>query len=196
MPGDRDAEIKHLGRSKFFTLWAEERALSAGVDGVYVLICTAPRHVEVHVTDRFQQVFDKGIQAKLHRIFAGKNDRNIPQAVNEAIAVMQDQLEVEARRREAARSDARSSGWAWAVWAMLGILGVWLLLALIRRFSNGKTVAPPNVVSSGALAGQSMYQAMVRPPSSPRENGPTAPVNQPAVATLPYPAPAPAEPQT
>lgn len=176
MPADRAAETKHLGRSKFFTLWAEERALAAGVDGVYVLICAAPRHVEIHVTDRFQKTFDKRSVAKLHKVFAGKNDRNLPLAVNEAVKVVQDRL-------EAAEADTHRAGWGWVVWAILGILGVWLLLVFVRRLSSGGTVVPPSAVSSGALAGQSIYQAMVSKPSPSRSE------------TLPYPSPATVQPQ-
>jgi len=173
VPDNRTAELQHLGESKFFSMWAEERALVAGADGLYVLITNSPRHVEVVAGTEAQSKFDKRAREKVRKALVRKLDRNRAEALQDAVAAVRDHL---ASREEA----AKRGGWLWLVWVMLAILGLWLVVALVRRFRGEKTVAPPSVISSAALAGQSMYHSVVQ----------DAPAQTPAGAeTLPYPGP-------
>lgn len=177
VPADREQELKQLKASKFFPLWAEERALAAGiVDGIYILICTAPRHVEVYVSGSAQNVFDSRTRDRLRKTL----ERKLASKPNEGL---QETLDLVSERLARSESEAKTGGWAWAVWGMGGIVGVWLLVAVVRRFRSGRTVPPPHVVSAGALSGESVYRAIADKPAASPEVSPQA-------ATLPYPAPA------
>jgi uncharacterized membrane protein YgcG len=172
-PADRADELKQLGQVGFFDLWAEERALSADVDGVYVLICTDPRHVEVYVRgDTAEKAFDKHTREQLRRLLAQRIANPKSDVLRDSLTFVQDRLERSER-------EAKRGGWAWVVAVMLAIVGVWLVVVVVRRLQGGKAVTPPTVVTSGALAGESIYQAIVKsPPESP------PPIAD--AATLPY----------
>jgi hypothetical protein len=152
-PADRAADLKHLGERKFFPIWAEERALAADVRGIYILVCSAPRHVEIYVDEHLQETFDRRTRDKLRKTLERKLHSKPHDALSEAVALVHERL---ADKEDA----AKRGGWLWIVWLILGILGVWLGIALARRFQGGKAVAPPSAVSTTALAGQSIYQAM------------------------------------
>jgi hypothetical protein len=180
-PADRATEFKQLGQVGFFDLWAEERAFSANVDGVYILICAAPRHVEVYVHgDSAEKAFDKHSSEQLRKTLAHRIANHPYDAVRDALAFVQERLDRTER-------DAKRGGWSWVVAVMLAIVGVWLVVVVVRRFQGGKTVAPPSVVTSGALAGQSVYQAIVKSPLE-------SPAPSSDAATLPYPTESPREP--
>jgi uncharacterized membrane protein YgcG len=174
-PADRAAERKQLGQVGFFDLWAEERALAADVEGVYILICTNPRHVEVYIRgDIAGKALDNRAREQLRKMLAHGIAKPKYDVCLDGLTFVQDRLERSER-------DAQRGGWAWVVAVMLAIVGVWLVVVVVRRFQGGKTVTPPSVVTSGALAGESIYQAMVKsPPESPAPTG--------DAATLPYPA--------
>jgi hypothetical protein len=173
VPANRAAELKQLGESKFFRMWAEERALVAGADGLYILVSNSPRHVEVVAETDAQSAFDKRARDKVRKALVHKLDRNRAEALQDAVAAVRDHLESKAQA-------AKRGGWLWLVWVMLAILGLWLAVALVRRFRGEKTVAPPTAISSSALAGQSIYHSVVHKTSAP------APAS---AETLPYPPP-------
>jgi uncharacterized protein len=175
VPAGRVAELNQLGEAKFFPMWAEERALVAGADGLYILVCGSPRHIEVQAGTDAQSLFDKRARDKVRKTLSRNFDRKREQALQDTVAAVRDHL---ASKEEA----AKRGGWLWLVWVMLAILGVWLATALVRRFRGEKPVTPPSVISSSALAGQSIYQSVVN----------KAPATAPADATtLPYPPPEP-----
>ena len=47
LPDDQRAAFDRQGKARFFSEWAAERAHGAGVNGVLILICMSPGHVEV-----------------------------------------------------------------------------------------------------------------------------------------------------
>jgi hypothetical protein len=188
-PAERAVELKQLKADKFFPLWAEERALAARVDGVYVLVCAAPRHVEVYLSDSADKTFDKRVRAGIRKALEHALPRQGPEGLREAVAIIRERLERQER-------DAKSGGWAWVLWLVLAIVGAWLLVPVVRGLRGGKTVTPPSVVSSSALAGQSIYQALTRPASPVADEANHVSQPEADVQTQPYPAPAPAEPHT
>jgi hypothetical protein len=175
IPSDREQELKQLKASKFFPLWAEERALASGVDGVYILICTTPRHVEVHVSESAQHAFNSRTRDRLRRTLQHKLECKPYEGLQETVDQVRERL-------AQSESEAKGSGWAWVVWTIGGIVGIWLLVVFVRRFRSGRTIPPPNVVSAGALSGESVYRAIAEKPASLPEASPEA-------TTLPYPAP-------
>jgi hypothetical protein len=175
VPEGRKGELNHLGANKFFPMWAEERALAAGGDGLYVLVCNSPRHIEVMAGTDAQTLFDKRARDKVRKALSNKLERKREEALQDAVAAVRNHL---ASKEEA----SKRGGWLWLVWVMLGILGVWLVTAVVRRFRGEKPSAPPSVVSSAAMAGESIYQSVVNPAPG------TAPTD---AETLPYPPPQP-----
>lgn len=51
VPADMQAKFKEQGKTKFFREWSNKRAMDASVNGVYILICREPGHVQVEAGD-------------------------------------------------------------------------------------------------------------------------------------------------
>jgi len=51
IPAERKKDYKAEDRNRFFEAWAKERAKTLGVNGVYVLVCREPAHLQVMVGD-------------------------------------------------------------------------------------------------------------------------------------------------
>jgi hypothetical protein len=173
VPANRVGELKQLGANKFFPMWAEERALAAGADGIYILVCSSPKHIEVIAGTEAEASFDKRARDKVRKALTKSLDRDRKTALEETVNLIRDHY---ASKEEA----AKRGGWLWLVWVMLAILGAWLAVALIRRVRGDKAVTPPTAISSAALAGQSIYQSVVHKTPDPATADQT---------TLPYPPP-------
>jgi uncharacterized membrane protein YgcG len=62
VPGDQTERVKSMSRedrAKFFHNWAADRADSAVVNGVYILICKQPSTLEIIITSKAKSAFDK-----------------------------------------------------------------------------------------------------------------------------------------
>jgi uncharacterized membrane protein YgcG len=100
-PKDQVEKLKSMSReerSKFFRNWAQERIQVAVVNGVYVLACKDPPHVQVEITPDANQVFDRSaqnklVQALLTEFKAHRFDAGLEAAVN----LVQQQLAVSPR---------------------------------------------------------------------------------------------------
>lgn len=55
IPDDLETKYKDMERKKFFTEWATTRARDLGVNGVYILICKKPGHLQVEIGNETQQ---------------------------------------------------------------------------------------------------------------------------------------------
>ena len=55
IPSDLEAKYKEQGKSKFFVDWADKRAKDASVNGIYVLLCREPPHLQVEVGTKTRQ---------------------------------------------------------------------------------------------------------------------------------------------
>jgi uncharacterized membrane protein YgcG len=74
-------------RKKFFHNWALERIQATAVNGVYVLACKEPPHVQVEITTGADAVFDRSardklVQAILTEFRAHRFDAGLEAAVN------------------------------------------------------------------------------------------------------------------
>jgi uncharacterized protein len=49
VPASKADDLKKMDKEEFFSKWARDRARSAEVNGVYVLICKDPGHIQVEV---------------------------------------------------------------------------------------------------------------------------------------------------
>ncbi len=179
VPADRAGEFKKLGRTKFFILWADERALMAGASGVYILICLEPRHVEISMGDQINDLLSQSSRQSLHRSLHHKFDRHPDEGLIDAVQT----IELRLNRAESA---AKRGNWAWVVGVIAGIVGLWLIGVIIQRFRSGRAATPPAAVSSGALAGQSIYQTLA---SKPETEASDSKRNLTDAPTQPYPPP-------
>jgi len=71
VPGDQSARVKAMSREerdKFFLNWATDRSEAAVVNGVYVLICKDPSHLEIVITKKARPIFDKAAFEKLREL--------------------------------------------------------------------------------------------------------------------------------
>jgi len=58
VPQNLRPELEVKGKQKFFEDWADQRALQQGVNGVYILICKDPSHLQAAVgSDTAQHLF-------------------------------------------------------------------------------------------------------------------------------------------
>lgn len=55
IPPELNDQLKQKGKSRFWVEWTAERATKRGINGVYVLICKSPRHLQVAVGNVTQQ---------------------------------------------------------------------------------------------------------------------------------------------
>jgi uncharacterized membrane protein YgcG len=55
IPSDMKSQFDQQGKDQFFEQWGLTRAQSQGVNGVYVLICRSPGHVQVEVGNKTRQ---------------------------------------------------------------------------------------------------------------------------------------------
>lgn len=49
VPADLDAKFKSLGKNEFFKQWAVRRAEGVWIEGIYVLLCKQPGHLQIEV---------------------------------------------------------------------------------------------------------------------------------------------------
>ena len=52
VPPDQQGALEAQGKNAFFEQWARERAKAMGTNGVYLLVCMEPRHLQVEVGNR------------------------------------------------------------------------------------------------------------------------------------------------
>jgi hypothetical protein len=52
---EQEKQIKDEGKEKFFARLALERAKAQGVNGIYILLCKKPTHLQVHMDPRTQK---------------------------------------------------------------------------------------------------------------------------------------------
>jgi uncharacterized membrane protein YgcG len=49
LTADQEAKMKEEGREKFFAKLALDRARALGVNGIYIILCKKPTHLQVHM---------------------------------------------------------------------------------------------------------------------------------------------------
>jgi uncharacterized membrane protein YgcG len=88
VPADQQDALKSQGKAAFFEQWARERAKAMGTNGVYVLICMDPRHLQVEVGNRtetreFTAADRDGLSTQLISDFKAQNyDAGLTDAAN------------------------------------------------------------------------------------------------------------------
>jgi uncharacterized protein len=68
VPAGQAEKVKGMSRderTRFFQAWAQERAEAAVVNGVYMLVCREPGHIQVEISPKARAVFDNQARDRL-----------------------------------------------------------------------------------------------------------------------------------
>jgi uncharacterized membrane protein YgcG len=163
VPADKAGPLKS-NRNRFFAEWAQERAEVSGVNGVYVLICAEPRHVQVFVSPDAREAFPDKDREKLRKSLSGKLGRKAyDDALLDAVESVRDRL-------DPSHVAAARANWWWVLWVILGIVGVWLVVGLVRSLLGSSAGQTPGAGPGGGIlagmfgasAGSWIYHALFR----------------------------------
>jgi uncharacterized protein len=133
----------------YFDKWAKERAAAAGVDGVYILICTDPRHVQVIVwPDSRDATFPARDREKVRKELASQLGKEADMALLHAVAEARATIQA----RQPVESPATSPAWT-VVSVILAIVILWLILGLWRA----KLAARDNAMPVGGVSGNAAF---------------------------------------
>lgn len=186
IPADRKANFDEKSKTSFFKEWATQRARDQHVEGVYVLICSNPKHLQTEVGNQTRRVFSEKNQDELSKILI-KDLKNNPDSalvnavrfVDSTFASNWGKVQDAPRRSTTIRhttTEGGSSMVPYIIFGILGILGLWMLVGLFRGMSGGMAGGPGmgygaapgggGFMSSllggmfGAAAGMWMYDSM------------------------------------
>jgi hypothetical protein len=154
IPKDLLNQFEKEGKSPFFRDWARSRAKSLEVNGVFILICKDPGHLEVEVGNvTGQKAFTTGNRDKLAGLLLEKfRAKEFDRALLDGSEYVQQTLksnvgkkaEVGSQPAPHARTGRGTSSTGWfsgfgglLCMGLLLVLGVWLIVGLIRAFSGG-----------------------------------------------------------
>jgi hypothetical protein len=129
VPQADQKRIKGLWHRKeqaaYFKAWAREKAEAAKVDGVYVLICNEPQHVQVIAwPERREEVFDKDACDEAYRAFTTSRT-GTDAALLALVAKVREKLEDR-------QKPTLSNFWKAVLVFSGGVVAVWLVLGLVR----------------------------------------------------------------
>src|SRR5205809_5373766 len=159
IPADRKGEYSKEQKNEFFQKWARDRAKAAGVNGVYMLICMEPEHLQIEVGDQTQKkaftIADRNELGK--RMLPKLKDKEYDRALLDAVNFVESKMSAHLGRASAQRGDdngravppnapvgaghanAGGTGLGIGGWICLGVVGlaaVWLVFGLIRAFTG------------------------------------------------------------
>jgi uncharacterized membrane protein YgcG len=96
LPDDQAAKVKAMSREereKFFYSLAEKRAEAAVVNGVYILVCRDPAHVQVVVTPRARAMLDTQARGRLAQLLVSKfREQRFDDGLAEAVQFVREKL--------------------------------------------------------------------------------------------------------
>jgi uncharacterized protein len=167
--------------TRYFAAWAKERAATAGVDGVYILICTEPRNVQVVVwPESRDKCFPRKDREQLRAQLATQLRNNPDRALLDAV----DQVGAALRANHPTEPPADSSS-PWNGWLIggiiVGMLIAWIALGMFRATKAEPAAEQgggqpagfmPGLLGGmfGAVAGYWVYDRLFR--GGPREPAP------------------------
>jgi uncharacterized membrane protein YgcG len=178
--------LRFVRRRSFFHTWATELADEAGVNGVFVLICTNPSVVTVitRLPDH-PEYFTYGDCEQLRRRFVAVNQE---QGLNKALVDLADQLD---RMLDAKGPPGKAARPSWLLLLILigGLLGCWVVLTVVGYVSRR---APRNVPQLdqtpallggmfGSVASFPVYDWLLQRPTPPPEASPPSSPEAPTV---------------
>jgi uncharacterized membrane protein YgcG len=96
IPGDQAERVKAMPReerARFFRNWATDRADVAVVHGVYLLVCKEPAFLEIIITERARQAFDKESREKLRALLLRSfHEKRYDEGLQSAVDLVRDRF--------------------------------------------------------------------------------------------------------
>lgn len=96
VPADDVDKVRAMSReerSKYFRTWASQRLRSAAINGVLILICKEPSHLEVQFSGHLRSIFsEKDAQRIAELMIARFRDKKFDEGLLEAIGAIRDKL--------------------------------------------------------------------------------------------------------
>jgi TPM domain len=96
VPGAEAERVKQMSteeRGKFLRNWARDRAETAVVNGIYILILKDPPHLEIVITPKARSSFDQEAFTKLRDLLLRQlRDKHYDEALLQAVDLVRDRL--------------------------------------------------------------------------------------------------------
>jgi endonuclease/exonuclease/phosphatase family metal-dependent hydrolase len=114
---DKFADLNREERAKFFRTWAEDQAKAQKLNGVYILVCKQPGHVEIVVSREARATFDRQPVRKLRDLLIKKfDDKQFDDGLLEAVQVVQEQWAAIPSPAASALAPAAGGGYLFCFW--------------------------------------------------------------------------------
>ena len=93
-PAGREQEAS-ADHSAFFSQWARQRARELGINGIYMLICKSPAHVQVEIgNDTRKKAFTEEDRARLVKILLSRfNAKEYDEGLLEGVRLVRDTVD-------------------------------------------------------------------------------------------------------
>jgi Trypsin-like peptidase domain/TPM domain len=90
---DRVKDMTREERNKYFRNWATQRLHSEGINGVLILICKNPSHLEVEFSERVRSIFSAKDTKQIIELLVGKfRDKQFDEGLLDALQYVRDKL--------------------------------------------------------------------------------------------------------
>jgi uncharacterized membrane protein YgcG len=103
VPDDQAEKVKAMSkaeREKFFVQWAERRMSDEVVNGVYILICKSPSHLQVRVSRKAESAFSRQDRDELARKLLGDfREKRYDEGLQAAVKFVEQKLSATAKDR-------------------------------------------------------------------------------------------------
>lgn len=88
LPSDQERKLKDEGGTKFFAKLASDRGKEVGLNGIYVILCKSPKHLQVHMDPQTQKKAFTAANRKtlLDRMVAQLKEEKFDAALDAALA--------------------------------------------------------------------------------------------------------------
>lgn len=141
---DKKDEYDPQNKNTFFQRWADERAQQQGVNGVYILICKDPSHLQVEPGNKTRmRLFTLADRDQLsHRLLADFRQKQFDQGLMDAVQFVQQRMDTNSASSSTGSGSVPRGGmptygntnsrqWSFGGVACL-IIGIVLLIVMIR----------------------------------------------------------------
>ena len=163
IPADMQAEYQQSGKAKFFLDWADRRAKDKRLQGIYVLICKNPGHLEIVLDKSIREhgftFADRDLLAK--QMLGLLKEKRYDAALAEAVNFVDSRLRAHQGRAAAPlpaqphpggpQNPAQGSPiLGWICFGVAALVGIWLVMAVVRMlFGGGRGYGPGGPGSGG-----------------------------------------------
>ena len=96
VPGEQTERVKDMSseeRAKFFHNWAVDRTEATVVNGIYIMICKEPAHLEIVITPNTRSVFNKQAYERLREtLVKNLREKKFDDCLEKAVEQVRDKL--------------------------------------------------------------------------------------------------------